>query len=189
MNFFDYSLDALLILLVLLQLRPTRFGARAILLPLALAGAVGVFYLRGFPTQGNDLTLILTLTLIGAAIGAASGAATRMWADAQRGILVQAGAVAAVLWILGMGSRALFQFWADGSGSDAVAAFSVQHGITGAEPWVTGLVLMALAQVIVRTIVLSARARGVRRQARGSLKDAIETSNNAELSDAPANIR
>jgi len=162
MNFFDYLLDALLILLVVLQLRPRRFGVRAIALPLVLAGVVAAFYLRGFPTEGNDATLIAVLTLVGAAIGAASGATTRIWHDAKRGILVRAGAAAAALWILGMAGRAFFQYWADGSGSEAIATFSMHNQITGAEPWVTGLVLMALAQVIVRTVVLCVRAARVR---------------------------
>ncbi|HEY5223644.1 MAG TPA: hypothetical protein VIJ18_11440 [Microbacteriaceae bacterium] len=162
MNLLDYVIDALLILLVVLQLRPTRFGARAILLPLILAAAVGAFYLRAIPTQGNDLALIVVLTLIGAALGLASGLATRVWRDDQRGVLVQAGLPAAALWILGMGARAVFQIWADGSGGDAIARFSMANEISGAATWVAALVLMALAQVVARVGTLLLRAGRMR---------------------------
>lgn len=166
MNAFDYVLDILLVLLVVLQLRPTRFGIRAIALPLVIAGVVGAFYLRGFPLGGNDLALITALTVVGAVIGVASGATTRVWVDALRGLMVRASAAAAVLWIVGMGGRALFQFWADGSGGHAVATFSMNNQITGAAPWVTALVLMALAQVVARTVVLCIRAGALARSRR-----------------------
>jgi hypothetical protein len=91
-------------------------GFRAVALPLLVAGIVGAFYLRGFPTGGGSLTLVLALAVTGAVLGTASGLTSRVW-DANRHVLVQASASAAALWLVGMVGRACFQFWADGPGS------------------------------------------------------------------------
>jgi hypothetical protein len=159
MTIFDWVLDTALILLVILQMRATRFDFRAVALPLALAGIVGAFYLRAFPTAGGGLMLVLALTVTGAALGTASGLTTRVWRDADRHVLVQASASAAALWLVGMVGRAGFQFWADGPGSRQIGELSVQWHIASAAPWIAGLVLMALAQVVARVIVLLVRAR------------------------------
>jgi hypothetical protein len=165
MTAFDYVLDIVLILLVALQLRPSRFGARAILLPLATVGTAAAVFLRSFPTTGGDLPLVIALTAVGAALGVASGLTTRVWRDASRGVLVQAGFAAAALWLVGMVGRAVFQFWADGAGQAEIGKLSMQWHISGAAPWVAALVLMALAEVIARIAVLSVRAARARRAA------------------------
>ena len=159
MTVFDYALDAALILLVVLQLRTGRFGFRAVGLPLVIAGIVGAMYLRSFPTGGGDVPLIATLTAVGAAIGIASGLTARVWRDSARGVLVKASILSAALWLVGMVGRAAFQLWADGSGQQEIGRLSMQWHLTGAAPWVDGLVLMALAQVVTRVVVLTVRAR------------------------------
>lgn len=154
---FDYLLDAVLILLVVLQLRPTRFGPRTILLPLVIAGVVGGSYLRGIPTQGNDLGLIAVLTGVGVVLGIASGLTTRVWHDG-RTVMLRAGFASAAIWVIGMAGRAVFQIWVDGSGATQVAKFSYHHDITSSDAWVAALVLMALGQVVARVAVISTRA-------------------------------
>jgi len=166
----DYALDAALILLVVLQLRPSRFGFRSVGLPLVIAGIVGVAYLRSFPTAGGDFPLIAALTLIGAAIGVASGLTSRVWRDGARGVLVRASILSAVLWLIGMAGRAAFQIWADGSGQSEIARLSMSWHITSAQPWIDALVLMALAQVVSRVVVLAVRAG----RARGARPTAAE---------------
>lgn len=168
MSAFDYLLDAVLILLVVLQLRGQRFGLRTVLLPLAVAGVVGASYLRGLPTAGNDLAFIAMLTAVGAALGLASGFTTRVWHDG-RAVMVRASVASAVIWVVGMAGRAAFQIWVNGAGSHAVGEFSYHHDLTNAATWVDALVLMALAQVVVRVAVIAGRAalasRSIRRPA------------------------
>jgi len=157
MSVFDYVLDAVLILLVVLQLRGNRFGPRTVLLPLLVAGVVGGSYLRGLPTGGDDLAFIAVLTAAGALLGLASGVTTRVWHDG-RAVMVRAGVASAAIWVIGMAGRAVFQIWVNGSGATAVAQFSYHHSITSSAAWVDALVLMALAQVVVRVAVISGRA-------------------------------
>jgi hypothetical protein len=77
------------------------------------------------------------------------------------GLLGQAltGAVllSVLTWILGMGFRFGFAYYAYHSGAGAVARFSASHHITGAGVWTTALVVMAFGQVLDRLAVLQVR--------------------------------
>jgi hypothetical protein len=75
---------------------------------------------------------------------------------------VKAGGAAALLWVLGMGSRFAFSVWASHGGGPALGRFSAEHGLT-AVGWTAALVLMALAEVLSRTAIMVARARRARR--------------------------
>jgi hypothetical protein len=159
MTITDYVVDSLLVLIVFRQIRESRLDLRAVLLPLGIAAWVGTSYLHTIPTGGNDLLLIAGLTGVGAALGTWSGLATRVRTDGGRHALIKAGAVAAGLWVIGMGFRFGFAVWAAHGGADELGRFSVQHSITSADAWTAALVLMALAEVISRTAVLVVRAR------------------------------
>ncbi|MFD7078774.1 MULTISPECIES: hypothetical protein [unclassified Streptomyces] len=157
--------DIALILLVFRQLREGPLTPKSYLLPLGIVTFVGFSYLDTVPTGGNDLVLIGALMAFGAALGIAGGVFTRIRrVDAQ--VLIKAGAVSAVLWVVGMGARLGFQVWVDHGGAADVARFSLEHRITGAQAWVAALVLMALTEVVTRlaTIFLRSRpsARGLR---------------------------
>ena len=160
MTFTDYLVDSILILLVVRQLRTSRLDRRAVLLPLAIVIGVANSYLHGVPTRGNSLLLVLLLGAVGLALGTCSALATRVWADGGRYPLVKAGAVSAVLWVLGMGGRMTFAIWASSSGGQAsLASFSYHHGITSANTWTAALVIMALAEVLSRVGILYLRGQ------------------------------
>jgi len=159
MTFTDYLIDVALIAVVLRNIRESRFGLHAVLLPLGLLGFAASHYLKSTPTSGHDVELYVALTAVGAVVGALSGATTFLRIDDDGSLLARAGVAAAGLWVLGMGARMAFSIYANGVGGDAVARFSVAHEITGAGAWTTALILMAAGQVVVKLAVQLARGQ------------------------------
>jgi hypothetical protein len=158
-NATGYIINAILVLLVLRQIRETRLGLLNLILPVLLVAGAAAYYLRSIPTAGNDLALELTLAATGAVLGALCAVATRVRRGPDGVALARAGWIAAILWIVGIGARMGFAYASDHGGGPAVARFSVAHSITSADAWVAALVLMALAEVIARLAVLRLRAR------------------------------
>jgi hypothetical protein len=160
-----YIVNIALVLLVVRQLRERRLDLRSLALPVVLVALAAANYLHSVPTAGNDAILDLVLATAGAAFGLAGGLTTHIRLGDDGVALGRAGFAAAALWIGGVGGRLAFAY-ATGHGlGPAVASFSVRHDITGAQAWVAGLVLMALADVGVRLAVLHARGRRLERTA------------------------
>ncbi|MER5427579.1 hypothetical protein [Streptomyces sp. NPDC002588] len=157
----DYLISAGLVLLVIPQMLGSRLTLRTVLLPVLAVGAAAAHYLRSFPTQGHDVRLDLVGVAAGAALGVASGLATRVSRTADGAGYAKAGAVAALLWVIGMGSRSGFVFWATHSGASAVARFSRDNLITGTAAWTAALLLMAVTQVLCRLVVVRVRAHRI----------------------------
>ncbi|GCD95956.1 hypothetical protein [Embleya hyalina] len=160
MTFTDWITDIILVLIVFRQLREDRLDRKTFLIPLGIVAFVGFKYLDSIPTAGNDLVLIGALTAIGAALGVAGGVFTRIRSVGGH-LLIKAGAVSAVLWVLGMGARMGFQVWVDHGGADDVARFSLAHHITTGQAWVAAFVLMALTEVVTRVATIFVRSRMV----------------------------
>lgn len=158
MTLSDYLVDSILILLVVRQVRTARFDRRAWLLPLVIVGVVGKSYLHGVPTHGNSLLVVAALTAVGVLLGSLSALATRVWSDGGQHALVKAGAVSALLWVLGMGGRMAFAVWAAHGGDATIGRFSFEHGIDPNQTWTAALVLMALGEVVSRVGILALRA-------------------------------
>ncbi|MFJ9038457.1 hypothetical protein ACIRF8_17915 [Streptomyces sp. NPDC102406] len=157
----EWFTDIALLLVVFRQLREGRLDLKSFLIPLGIVAFVASSYLDTIPTGGNDLLLIGALTGVGAALGVAGGLYTRIRAVDEH-LLIKAGAVSAVLWVLGMGARMGFQLWVEHGGADDVGRFSVTHHITGDEAWVAAFVLMALTEVVTRLATIFVRSRRVR---------------------------
>jgi len=154
-----YIINAILVLLVLRQIRETRLGAINVILPVLLVAGAAAYFLRSIPTAGNDLALELTLAATGAVLGALCALATRVRRGPDGVALTRAGWIAAILWIVGIGARMGFAYASSHGSGPAIARFSVAHSITSADAWVAALVMMALAEVIARLAVLWVRAR------------------------------
>ena len=161
MTITDYAIDIVLIGLVAFQIRGMRLTRRALILPLVLVGIVAMNYLKTIPTAGSDLVLIVGLTAIGATLGSLAGLFTSVRQDSSGTPVAKAGALAAILWVLGVGSRFAFQLYVSHGGLPTVAHFSATHDITSGAAWTAAMVLMALAEVVCRhaTIVVRAHRR------------------------------
>lgn len=158
MPFTDYAINFALILLVLVQVRDRCMDLRSLVLPVVAVAAAAAYYLKGIPTAGNDVVLDLVLGTIGLILGAACALTTTVWRASDGVAHSKAGIAAAVLWVVGVGSRLGFEEFSTHGGSGSIIRFSIAHQITGAEAWVAALVIMALAEVLTRLAVLRVRA-------------------------------
>ena len=162
MTFTDYLLDIGLIALVLLQIRGRRLTARSLLLPFAIVGWAASNYLHGIPTAHNDLFLVGAGASLGLVLGGLCGAFTHVTRGRDGVTMAKAGAVAAALWVVGVGTRFAFQLYATHGGSPAIGRFSASHGITSGAAWTACLILMAIGEVAARSAILALRAYRLR---------------------------
>ena len=154
-----YLINALLVLLVIRQIREHQLDLRALAVPVLAVGAAAVMFLHAVPVGGSDLTLELACVLAGTVMGAIGGLATRLRLAADGRPLGRAGVLAAGMWIAGVGARMVFYFAATHGAGPAIAAFSITHHITGSAAWTAALVMMALADVLTRLAVVWIRGR------------------------------
>ncbi len=157
MTLTDYVLDISLIALVLLQIRGRRLTLRNLILPVAISGWAAANYLHGIPTGGNDLVLVGLGAGLGITLGALCAIFTRVSTDSEGHPMAKAGAIAAILWVAGVGTRFAFQLYVSHGGSGAVARFSAAHSINSGEAWVAALILMAVGEAITRTAIVAYR--------------------------------
>ena len=160
MTIFDYLLNIALVGLVVLQLRGRRLDRRGLVLPLVLVGWAASQYLHGIPTAGNDPLLVTLGVLAGLTLGSASAVLTRLERDGDGIAVARATIAAAALWVVGIGGRMAFSLSMQHGAGPAVMRFSQAHRLTGAG-WVTAMVLMALVEVVSRTLILWARSRTI----------------------------
>jgi hypothetical protein len=92
-------------------------------------------------------------------MGAIGGLATRLRRGGDGRPLGRAGALAASMWVAGVGGRMAFAFAATHGAGPAIGRFSIAHHITGSAAWVAALVMMALADVLTRLVVVYLRGR------------------------------
>ena len=152
-----YLINALLVLLVIRQIREHQLDLRALAVPVLAVGAAAVMFLHAVPGGGSDIALDLLCLSAGAAMGAIGGLATHLRAGADGRPLGRAGVLAAGMWIAGVGARMVFYFAATHGAGPAIAAFSIAHHITGPAAWTAALVMMALADVLTRLVVVFLR--------------------------------
>jgi hypothetical protein len=156
-----YLINALLVLLVVRQIREHQLDLRALAVPVLAVAAAAVMFLHAVPAGGSDITLDLLCALAGAAMGAIGGLATRLRPGAGGRPLSRAGVLAASMWIAGVGARMVFYFAATHGAGPAIAAFSIAHHITGPAAWTAALVMMALADVTARLVTVYLRGRSL----------------------------
>ena len=155
-----YIIDSALVLLVLLQIRERQLTNRQLIRPLIILGVAVASYLKGIPTHGNDLVLLGVLGVIGAVIGVASGVTVIMHRRPDGITTFRSGWVSGIFWVLGMGSRFAFAWWASHGGASSIATFSATHHITSGEAWTAALLAMAVFEVVGRTLVMGYRWKG-----------------------------
>ena len=154
-----YVINAILVLMVIRQIREHPLDLRSLAAPVLAVGAAAVLFLHSVPGGGNDILLEGACVAAGATMGALAGLATHLRRDGTGRALARAGWLAAGLWITAVGARMAFAI-ADSNGArPAIARFSVAHQITGEAAWVAALIMMALADVLTRLIVIYVRGR------------------------------
>ena len=158
----DYILNGILIGLVVLQIRGRRLTFHSMLLPIGTVSIAAVSYLHSFPTAGNDLSLVALAATIGATLGVLCASTTRLTLREDGHPFAKAGPIAAALWLAGVGTRMAFELYATHGGAASIERFSASHDITTLTAWTTALVLMAMGEVLGRTVVLAWRAHGLR---------------------------
>jgi len=110
MSINTYLINALLVLLVVRQLREHQLDLRALAAPVLAVGAAAVMFLHSVPGGGNDIALELVVVAAGAAMSAIGGLATHLRLGADGRPLGRAGALAASVWIAGVGAWMAFAF-------------------------------------------------------------------------------
>lgn len=157
MSFEDVVVELALVAVVVRQLRGRRVTTLGLLWPLGLVAWAGSRYLTTAPSTGGDATLLTVGVLAGAGLGLACAASTRV--DLADGAPVaRATAVAAALWVVGVGGRLAFALVAEHGGGPAIAAFSAAHHLTVAG-WTAALLATSLAEVLARSGGIGLRAR------------------------------
>ena len=159
MNAVDYILDAVLVATVFVQFRGRRLTPRNLVLPVAIVVYFLVAYLKGVPTGGNDLYLVVCGVVLGLVFGVGAGAFTRVY-PTERGIYAKAGPLAAVFWTLGVVLRTAFSLYASDGGPAADRA--IGHAmralnITASSAIVACLLLMVLVEVGSRQLIVGGR--------------------------------
>jgi hypothetical protein len=154
----EYALNFALVGLVALQIRGIKVTKAALVFPVAMTLWVALSLLKSIPTGGNDLVLELGGAVAGASLGALAGLATAVTRTGTSAV-AKAGAVAAFLWVAGIGARVTFSLWVGHGGAATIRDFSVAHHITGGPAWGTAFILMALSEVITRTGIIYLKTR------------------------------
>ena len=131
MNINMYVINAILVLMVVRQIREHSLDLRSLAVPVLAVGAAAVMFLHSVPGGGSDIALELAGVSAGAAMGAVGGLATRLRRGADGRALGRAGALAAGMWVAGVGGRMAFVFAATHGAGPAIGRFSIAHHITG----------------------------------------------------------
>lgn len=159
MNINVYVINAILVLLVIRQIREHPLDLRSMAIPVIVVGAAAVLFLHSVPLGGNDVLLELTCVLAGAVMGAVGGFATYLRRGADSRPMGRAGWLAASMWVGGVGARLAFAVAANNGAGPAIARFSVANHITGSTAWIAALIMMALADVLTRLVIIYLRGR------------------------------
>jgi hypothetical protein len=159
MNINMYVVNAVLILMVVRQVREHPLDLRSLAVPVLAVGIAAVLFLHSVPLGGSDMALELACVAGGAAMGAIGGLATRLRLGADGRPLGRAGWLAAGMWIGGVGARLAFAVAASNGAGPAIASFSIANHITGSAAWIAALVMMALADVFTRLVIIYLRGR------------------------------
>ena len=154
-----YVINALLVLLVIRQIREHPLDLRSLAVPVLAVGVAAFFFLHSVPLGGNDIALELACVLTGVLMGAIGGFATYLRRGADGRPLGRAGWLAAGMWVGGVGARLAFAVAANNGAGPAIARFSAGSHITGEAAWIAALIMMALADVLTRLVIIYLRGR------------------------------
>src|SRR5215472_69057 len=125
-----YVISAILVLMVIRQIREHPLDFRSLAVPVLAVGAAAALFLHSVPGGGNDIALELACVAAGATMGAVAGLAYKLRRGSDGRALGRAGWLAASLWITGVGARMAFAIAATNGAGPAITRFSIAHQIT-----------------------------------------------------------
>ena len=127
-----------------------------LLRPLVLAGAIIAYYLKGFATRGDGLTMELGFAVVGVALGIVAGALFRIVRDEHNTVWSIAGFAYAALWATIIAARLALVY-------STRHTYAVQHWLgthrISADALTDALIVMAAGMLLARTASLVIRAR------------------------------
>jgi hypothetical protein len=135
-----------------------KIGPMRLLRPALIAGAIVPLFIDPVVTHGTGLAVELAGVAAGLLGGLAALALTRVYRSPRTGKPVsRATWPYALLWTLVIGARAAFSYGAGHWFPAQLAQWSMAHQVTGAAI-TNGLIFMAVAMLLTRTLGLAARA-------------------------------
>jgi hypothetical protein len=138
-----------------------RIGKFRILRPVLTAALIIPMFLQQVATHGSGLTVELAGLAAGLLAGLLAVRLTRVYRSPRTGKPVSAtGWPYAALWIAVVGARAAFSYGSTHWFAGNIAAWMVANHVSVAAI-TDGLIFMALAMVLTRTLSLAVRARRV----------------------------
>jgi hypothetical protein len=153
-------INAVLILMVIRQIREHPLDLRSLAAPVLAVGAPPPSCsCTRCPAAATTSRSSWRACWSAAVMGAVGGLATRLRLGAGGRPLGHAGWLAASMWVSGVGARLAFAVAASNGAGPAIARFSITHYITGSAAWVAALVMIALADVLTRLVVVYLRGR------------------------------
>ncbi len=135
-----------------------KIGPLRVLRPALIAGAIVPLFIDPVVTHGTGLALELAGVAAGMLGGLAALALTRVYRSPRTGKPVShATWLYALLWTLVIGARAAFSYGASHWFPAQLDQWCLAHQVTGAAI-TDGLIFMAVAMLLTRTLGLAARA-------------------------------
>jgi hypothetical protein len=135
-----------------------KIGALRILRPAAIAGGIVPLFIDPVVTHGSGLAVELAGVAAGLLGGLAATLFTKVYRSPRTGKPVsRATWPYALLWTLVVGARAAFSYGSSHWFSHQLDTWCVAHQVTAAAI-TDGLIFMAVAMLLTRTLSLAARA-------------------------------
>ena len=142
-----------------------KIGPMRILRPALIAASIVPLFIEPVVTHGNGLAVELAGVAAGLLGGLAALALTRVYRSPATGKPVsRATWPYALLWIAVIGARAAFSYGSFHWFPTQLATWCQAHQVTGAAI-TDGLIFMAVAMLLTRTVGLAARAAALPRSA------------------------
>jgi hypothetical protein len=158
----EWFISIALILVVIRQIRGRKLTLIGLLWPVPLVVWGAVSYLGGIPAYDTDWTFVAVFSAAGLALGVGCGLLTEVYLK-DGSVTARARWLAAALWIVGMSSRLAFGLFATNGGAEKIGELSEALGIHSGNTWASGLITMALVEVVARSAVLFFRSRRLQR--------------------------
>lgn len=138
--------------------RARKIGAMRILRPMVAAAIIIPLFIASPVTHGTGLAVEIAGVAAGLLGGLAAVALTRVYRNPETGTPVsRAGWPYAILWIVVVGARAAFSYGSVHWFQAPVASWAIANQVTVAAV-TDGLIFMAVAMLLARTIGLGVRA-------------------------------